>query len=314
MCRIMCYITKKGHKARDQIILHALKNSDSNGGHSVGLLSIDEKGRATTRKYILTGEETAAQLHGKLPKGRILLVHNRFATHGARDETNAHPISKEGAHVIHNGVLSNYASIPCARENVSQTDTESILDLYLTTGRDPIGFNEQVQKLIGSKNFIIYDEKKKVLIIYKDTTLDFSHSPSTGDAFIVSDYKSMIGKRNNRLALYTYHNHKTLFGNYETRTAIIDEDYEHDFIQLKAEHDYFVVDALKLKTIYSTKAPRATSMNDYAYNPFQNYSKTISQEVSLARIAEQRDLMDEEIAAMDYERTQTIGLTKEDIE
>lgn len=301
MCRIMCYITSKGHPHKKEIIQNALQRSDKNGGQSIGILTINPREKPKVYKLIQTGTQTAATLNPHILDAGIIIIHNRYATHGDVNTTNAHPISKKGIYVIHNGVINNHADITPHGPAVSETDTESILNLYLNTGRDAYTFHEHIHKLTGTRNFIIYDHPKKHLIIHRDNALEFSHSPTSSDTFITSDHKQLIGKTGDKtLTINAETTHDTLFGQYTTTRVIKETPYNTDYINLGVKDDYWLINTTNMNTIMHAtpkKAPTPT-YNTQNYRRAYHYDHPEYATRDAAREA-QRDA----IAQLQYEHT-----------
>lgn len=83
-----------------------LYSLDHRGGDACGILSVRADGRAHTQKAPLAARDFNA---GRLPlpaNTRAVAVHTRFATQGSPGwNRNNHPVSANGALVIHNGVI-----------------------------------------------------------------------------------------------------------------------------------------------------------------------------------------------------------------
>lgn len=132
MCGIVAYI---GKKEAYPIIIKGLKRLEYRGYDSAGIALLNE-GQINLYKRqgkVANLEEFAA---GKNIIGQSGIGHTRWATHGAPNDTNAHPHYSNDNRIalIHNGIIENYNSLKeelIARgyEFKSQTDTEVLVHL-----------------------------------------------------------------------------------------------------------------------------------------------------------------------------------------
>ncbi len=130
MCGIMGYI---GDENAVETVITGLEVLEYRGYDSAGLAAnIDGKTK------IIKTVGSPSQLYSKVDglEAQIAIGHTRWATHGAANETNAHPhTSKSGLFsVVHNGIIENYAELKNELTEKgyvfkSDTDTEVIAHL-----------------------------------------------------------------------------------------------------------------------------------------------------------------------------------------
>ena len=134
------------------------------GAHEVAPMLVEALGRLEYRGYDSAGIATvnAGRLErrravGKLVNlsdrlvhaplaGRIGIGHTRWATHGAPNETNAHPHQAGPVAVVHNGIIENFRDLRAelaedGAEFATETDTETIAHLtarHIAEGMDPV--------------------------------------------------------------------------------------------------------------------------------------------------------------------------------
>lgn len=130
MCGIMGYI---GEENAVEIIIKGLETLEYRGYDSAGIALNTEENIKIIKS---TGSPTKlwAKTEGIFSTSGI--GHNRWATHGKANETNAHPhISKNGMFsVVHNGIIENYTElkeelIKKGYNFITETDTEVIAHL-----------------------------------------------------------------------------------------------------------------------------------------------------------------------------------------
>ena len=160
MCGITAYL---GSESAFEYILESLVLLQNRGYDSVGVCTLDK--HFICHKYASTKENTAIELLQKYTSsysGNIGIGHTRWATHGAKNDTNAHPHfdSTNQICVVHNGIIENYLEIKdrLIREGItfkSQTDTEVIpqlLGYYL--GKELERLNGDISKVDFQKGVL----------------------------------------------------------------------------------------------------------------------------------------------------------------
>ncbi len=131
MCGIIAYT---GHQDARPVLLDGLRRLEYRGYDSAGIAVIN---RRRIRHFKSAGK--LAVLEQQLPEnlaGKVGIGHTRWATHGAPNDTNAHPHTDHSQRiaVVHNGIIENAtalraqladAGIACSTE----TDTEVLAHL-----------------------------------------------------------------------------------------------------------------------------------------------------------------------------------------
>jgi glucosamine--fructose-6-phosphate aminotransferase (isomerizing) len=134
MCGIVGYLGNENYK---DFILSGLKLLQNRGYDSVGIASINRE-ELHTIKYASTNTNDALFiLENEITKTtveeHVAIGHTRWATHGGKTNTNAHPHhdNKDRIALVHNGIIENYNELKTTliEEGYffrSQTDTEII--------------------------------------------------------------------------------------------------------------------------------------------------------------------------------------------
>lgn len=132
MCGIIGYV---GRKQAVPLLVNGLKRLEYRGYDSSGIALLDhdrikvlkKKGKIEALEQMLDGQEETATLG---------IGHTRWATHGAPNDTNAHPhLSGSGrVALIHNGIIENYVELKQLLVEKgytfrSDTDTEVLVNL-----------------------------------------------------------------------------------------------------------------------------------------------------------------------------------------
>ena len=133
MCGIVGGVTQRNVVG---ILLEGLQRLEYRGYDSAGLCVLDPENNQLTRtrrvgKVIELKNACSTLDH----PGRVGIAHTRWATHGEKTETNAHPhLSSDQVSVVHNGIIENHEIlrselIELGYRFTSETDTEVIAHL-----------------------------------------------------------------------------------------------------------------------------------------------------------------------------------------
>jgi glucosamine--fructose-6-phosphate aminotransferase (isomerizing) len=141
MCGIFGILTKNKIKKLRQLIIDGLIQLQNRGYDSSGVCVLNDN-NFEIHKYASTNEISSLnklislELDIDNKELSIGIGHNRWATHGAKNDINAHPhISNDKKFVlVHNGIIENYQDLKAMLVNdgytfYSQTDTEVIVNL-----------------------------------------------------------------------------------------------------------------------------------------------------------------------------------------
>lgn len=142
MCGIVGGISK-----RDVVplLVDGLRRMEYRGYDSAGVVVVDEKGCVDRIRRAGKVEKLASAIDGKM-HGSIGVGHTRWATHGAPNESNAHPhVCRNSVALVHNGIIENHEDLHAQQlakgfEFTSDTDTEvvvhQIYDYHIDQGLD----------------------------------------------------------------------------------------------------------------------------------------------------------------------------------
>ena len=155
------------------VILEALKRLEYRGYDSAGIATLVD-GHIERRRSPGKLSKLDHVLHAKPLPGHTGIGHTRWATHGAPNETNAHPHASSRVAIVHNGIIENFREL---REELkkkghkfeSETDSEVCAHLitdYLDQGLSPSdAAQEAVRRLTGAYSLaMIFRDEEHLLI------------------------------------------------------------------------------------------------------------------------------------------------------
>lgn len=136
------------------ILMEGLRRLEYRGYDSAGVAVLGENGISRVRRVGKVIELQNA-LDENPTSGGTGLSHTRWATHGAPNETNAHPhMSGPGVAIVHNGIIENYEELReelkgNGYEFVSDTDTEVVAHRIQHHRKDSGDLVEAVKKTVA---------------------------------------------------------------------------------------------------------------------------------------------------------------------
>jgi glucosamine--fructose-6-phosphate aminotransferase (isomerizing) len=176
-------------------IFGGLKRLEYRGYDSAGIAVLD--GGKLVRRRAVGKLSELGQLLATLPlHGRTGIGHTRWATHGAVNETNAHPHRSGPVAVVHNGIIENYRElradlVASGRLPETETDTEIVALLcarFMAQGLSPRdAAAATIARLEGAYAlaFIFEGEEDLMIAARRGPPLALGHGE--GEMFIGSD-------------------------------------------------------------------------------------------------------------------------------
>ena len=236
MCGIMAYL---GNNNCFSFIFNGLKQLQNRGYDSSGICSISDS-RFINIKYASQNTNNALDRlneHENDFNGmKIGIGHTRWATHGPKNNINAHPhIDFSGKFaIVHNGIIENYNEIKnlLMKNNIefkSQTDTECIVNMigyYHQKGLEPVNaIKKTIDCLEGAwaiicicldePNTLYIHRKGSPIVISINENFALITSEQSGFNNYVNDYFCLkdndlciIKKENDKIKLIRNHNYQ----------------------------------------------------------------------------------------------------------
>jgi glucosamine--fructose-6-phosphate aminotransferase (isomerizing) len=169
MCGIFSIVLNNNENIYD-LIISGLVQLQNRGYDSAGLSVMNDK-TIEVHKYASTSEEDSIIKLKNLGLEQkenfyIGIGHNRWATHGVKNDKNAHPhlSNNKNFSIVHNGIIENYNDLKkiLIINNftfTSQTDTEVVVNLielnYRTTNNTFEAIKKTISSLSGTYGLVI---------------------------------------------------------------------------------------------------------------------------------------------------------------
>ncbi|PIE97507.1 MAG: glutamine--fructose-6-phosphate aminotransferase, partial [Propionibacterium sp.] len=200
MCGIIGYC---GSRNGVSVAIEGLRRLEYRGYDSAGVAVVkdDEIKLAKKSGKIANLEKVLAD--NPMPESGTAIGHTRWATHGAPNDTNAHPHLSDDSRValVHNGIIENYAELRAELSATgitfsSETDTEVVshlLAIELETSGDLLtAMYAVVNRLAGAFTLVAVDAHQPNRVIAARHNSPLVVGLGDGENFLASDVAAFI--------------------------------------------------------------------------------------------------------------------------
>ena len=198
MCGIVGYV---GNKKAQDFLVSGLKRLEYRGYDSAGIVTLDDKGKATLLRAKGKIANLEEKLAGKRRDDHIGIGHTRWATHGEPSETNAHPHQAGAIYLVHNGIIENYKELKAElgeHEFKSETDSEVLAALINSFYKDGeyalVNAVVQALKLVkGTYGIAVVSTKEPSEIVVARSGSPLVIGVGHDETLIASDASALVG-------------------------------------------------------------------------------------------------------------------------
>jgi glucosamine--fructose-6-phosphate aminotransferase (isomerizing) len=183
------------------VLLEGLRRLEYRGYDSAGLAVVDD-GQLHRVRRVGKVQELADALDESPIRGCIGISHTRWATHGAPNETNAHPhLSGEDIAVVHNGIIENYEELRDELKSagynfVTETDTEvvahRIAEHLRACGEISAAVRATVNELEGAYALVVMNRKDPGKLVLARAGCPVVIGLGIGENFVASDVAALL--------------------------------------------------------------------------------------------------------------------------
>jgi len=239
MCGIVAYI---GYREACPILIKGLQRLEYRGYDSAGVALLDPKsdhinvykiaGKVNDLKNYITDKNTT---------GHVGMGHTRWATHGAPNNTNAHPhLSEDGdLAIIHNGIIENFEVLKKELKNrgytfKSDTDTEVLIHLIDDIQKNAgVPIEEAVRlallEVVGAYAIVILSKKEQNTIIAARKGSPLVIGVGENEYFLASDATPIVEYTRN--VIYLHDNEMVAIRDNEIVIKTIENEIQTPYIQ-----------------------------------------------------------------------------------
>jgi glucosamine--fructose-6-phosphate aminotransferase (isomerizing) len=200
MCGIIGYV---GSRASKELLITGLERLEFRGYDSAGIALLEDDGLDYVRAVgNLANLKRAAGSNGS--HATTGLGHTRWATHGAVNEDNAHPLTgcdESKLAIVLNGIVENYRELKSELESAghrftSQTDAEVVAHLLesLYDGDLAAAVRAAYRRLEGHFTFVVihHDEPQRLVAVRHQTPLVVGLG--VGENFLASNLAAFLSE------------------------------------------------------------------------------------------------------------------------
>ncbi len=200
MCGIVGYVGDK--QARD-VVIEGLRRLEYRGYDSAGIALVDSGTIVSDKRAGKLANLEKAIEETPLPPSTTGIGHTRWATHGAPNDTNAHPhLGQNGrVAVVHNGIIENFAQLRDELEREghdlrSETDTEIaahlLEDELERTGDLTTAMQAVCRRLEGAFTLVAVDAQDPSRVVAARRNSPLVVGLGEGENFLGSDVAAFI--------------------------------------------------------------------------------------------------------------------------
>lgn len=202
MCGIVSYFSNTTAYDRDihNLLAEMIACDTVRGGHSTGIMYEDDTNVYTFKKA-MSGFDfiqlaQAQQILRNYHTSRFLVGHNRAATVGTVNQTNAHPFQHGHITGVHNGTLINHRTLVKGTFN-SQVDSEYIFKALSEADKT----KDVIEEINGAFALIWYDAKNDTIHFIRNDERPYTLAKVKGADIVLGasegDMLTWLAKRNN---------------------------------------------------------------------------------------------------------------------
>lgn len=200
MCGIVGYV---GPQQAQDVVIEGLRRLEYRGYDSAGIALVTDGTIASDKRAGKLANLEKALADQPLPQATTGIGHTRWATHGAPNDTNAHPhLGASGrVAVVHNGIIENFAQLRAGleadgHELLSETDTEiaaHLLEVELERAGDlTSAMQAACRRLEGAFTLVAVDAQDPSRVVAARRNSPLVVGLGEGENFLGSDVAAFI--------------------------------------------------------------------------------------------------------------------------